>query len=163
MTTIAANLECMAADTRVTCDSQPMYSATKIFRIKDSLFGTAGDAYMTLALLRWLEGPRDIYQLHTLFEHADKDEITVLELSPVGLFLWNGWGVPERLLNTSYAIGSGGMPAASALLRGESPEDAIRSSVELDPYTGGRVQVEWLDLPTELQTHPQTHPRPRRK
>ena len=58
MTTIVCNLECMAADSRVSAEGAPFYHSDKIFRIGDSLFGTAGDGMMGLLMIDWLRGPR---------------------------------------------------------------------------------------------------------
>jgi hypothetical protein len=149
MTTIVANLECMAADTRVVNEG-PMYHAAKIFRVGDSLFGTAGDAFMSLAFLDWLATKRNVVALRKLFEHEDKASFVVLELSPEGLRLWNGWGVPEKLFDKAYSIGSGSMSAMNAMRRDNNPEDAVRSTMPLDENTGGEVQVEYL-LPPELK------------
>jgi hypothetical protein len=148
MTTIVATLDCMAADTRVVSEG-PIYHAAKIFRIGESLFGTAGDAFMALTFLDWLAGKRNVPALRKLFEHEDKASFIVLELSPEGLRLWNGWGVPEKLHDKSYSIGSGSMSAQNAINRGDTPEQAVRSTMPLDENTGGDVQVEYL-LPPEL-------------
>jgi hypothetical protein len=148
MTTIVANLECMAADTRVVNEG-PIYNANKIFRVGESLCGTAGDAFASLAFLDWFGGKRNIQALRKLFEHEDKASFVILELNPQGLFLWNGWGFSEALHNKSYAIGSGSMSAMNSMLRNESPEEAVRSTFPLDENTGGAVQIEYL-LPPEL-------------
>jgi hypothetical protein len=149
MTTIACNLECMAADQRVV-NSGPMYPADKIFRLGDSLFGTAGDGFMSLVMIEWLQGKRNKPALRKLFDHHDKDSILVIELNTTGIYLWNGWGVPERVKLTHYSIGSGSMSAQNAMNRGDTPEQAVRSAMTLDENTGGDVQVEYL-LPPELK------------
>lgn len=151
MTTIVANLECMAADTRVSLDGSPYYHATKIFRIGDSLFGTAGDGMMGLIMIEWLKGPRK--NRAALYKHwADYERscFILLELNPTGLYLWDGWAIPEKLNDTRYAVGSGAPAALGAMDNGRSPEDAVRTSIRLDQYSGDPVQVEFL-LPPELR------------
>lgn len=149
MTTIAANLECMAADTRVSFESAPFYSATKIFRVGESLFGTSGDGMMCLVMVEWLKTTRNRMNLYKQWADYERDAIAVLELSPKGLFLWDGWGVPEKILSDRYAIGSGAQAAIKGLDRKESPEEAVKGALEYDQYTGAPIQVEYL-LPPEL-------------
>ena len=151
MTTIVASVThgCMSADTRVV-NAGPMYPADKIFRIGDSLFGTAGDAFMSLVFLEWLNTKRDKAEIRKTFEHQDKDAFVVIELGPEGIKLWNGWGVPEKLHCPHYAIGSGAMSAQHAMNRGDDPEDAIKASMELDEATGGEIQTMHL-IPPELK------------
>lgn len=156
MTTIVANRECMAADTRVV-GAGAMYHSPKLFRIGTSIFGTAGDAMMGLIMVEWLRTPqRNRKQLYGHWnENTDRSECILMELNPSGLYLWNGWGVPEKVMDKSYSIGSGSMSALIALHRGATPEEAVRAAMPVDENTGGDVQVEWL-LPPELA-------KPRRK
>ena len=150
MTTIAANLECMAADTRVSFESAPHYSATKIFRVGESLFGTAGDGFMCLVMIEWLKTNRNRQNLYKQWADYERDSIAILELNPRGLFLWDGWGVPEHLLGMKrYAVGSGAQAALKGMDSSESPESAVKSATDYDQYSGAPVQVEYL-LPPEL-------------
>lgn len=149
MTTIAANLECMAADMRVSEDDGSHYPATKIFRIGQSLFGTAGHGGMTLVMVEWLKGARSRMALYKQWGDYDRDEVELLELNPSGLFVWTGWGIPERVHLDRYAIGSGRKAARAAMGKGDDPEAAIKVALEYDIYTAAPVQVEYL-LPPEL-------------
>lgn len=152
MTTIAANRECMAADTRVSIEGSAFYHAPKIFRVGKSLFGTAGDGMMCLIMVEWLqtkERKRSVLYEHWT-EHTERAACWLLELSPEGLFVWDGWGVREALFDDRYAIGSGQLPALRGMDLGQSPEDAVRASCKYDQYSGADVQVEWL-VPAELQ------------
>jgi hypothetical protein len=150
MTTIVANLECMAADSRVSVEGGPMYHADKIFRIGDSLFGTAGDAMMGLLMIDWLRGMRkNRLALYKLWTDYERSCFTLLELNSTGLYLWDGWAIPEKLKDSRYAVGSGAMAAIAALDSGRSPEDAVKAAMQQDVYTGNPVQVEYL-LPPEL-------------
>ena len=151
MTTIAANLECMAADTRVTEDGGAPYPATKIFRVGESLFGTAGHGDMCLVMIEWLKTNRNRSVLYKLWGDYERDEIALLELNPRGLFRWTGWGVAEKVLAKHHAIGSGQQAALKGMALGESPEDAVKGAVDYDIYTGCPIQVEYL-LPPELKT-----------
>lgn len=150
MTTIAVNRECMAADTRVV-NGNSYYHADKIFRVGNSLLGTAGDSFMCLAFVEWFKSPRrNPFELHKLIgEEGDRNEIVIAELNAGGIYLWNGWGYPEKLNDPAFAIGSGGMPALEAMRNGHTPEEAVRRATLHDENTGAPIQVEWL-LPPEL-------------
>lgn len=149
MTTIAANMECMAADQRVTGDG-PLCHIQKIHRIGNSIFGLAGDVNLALAVIRWLGTKRDVAHLYKLIPESFRNDLDILELSPTGLAVWNGWGVQVPLLDRYYAIGSGSMSAMQGMKRGLIPENAVDETFSLDECSGGKVQVEWL-LPPELK------------
>jgi len=146
MTTVVANLEGMAADTRVSVDGSAFYHANKIFRIGNSLFGTAGDGMMCLVMLEWLRSSQR--SRHALYRHwtenTERSACWLLELSPGGLFIWDGWGCPEKINEKRYAIGSGQLPALTKLDDGGSLEDAVRAGAKYDQYSGLPIQVEWL-------------------
>lgn len=153
MTTIAVSKSegVMAADTRVVTGGS-YYHAAKIFRIGDTLWGTAGAAFPCLAVIEWLKTPkRNPILLHRAFADYDRDDVLLVGLGPDGICLLNGWGVCERLLDSEQflAIGSGGMAALEALRSGATAEDAIKRAMTHDEATGGQVQVEYL-LPPEL-------------
>ena len=150
MTTIAANLECVAADQRMTSGNAPA-RITKIRRIGDSIFAGAGNVSVTVVFLDWLAAPKtDRFRLYRLIPEDYRHEFEVLELSPSGLALWDGWGARVPLLDKFYAIGSGGQSAMQAMKRGLNPHDAISETFTLDECSGGTVEVEYL-LPPELK------------
>lgn len=153
MTTIVASAKLggMAADTRVT-GGQVYYPAPKIFRVGKSLFGTSGHGDMCLAFVHWAKSKsRDPLKLHELIgKEYDRDDISILELNPQGIFRWTGWGFQERVLRDEDAIGSGAGSGLAALQCGASLEDAIRKAMDHDEYTGCHVQVEYLDQPADL-------------
>lgn len=150
MTTIVANLECMAADQRLTSGSPPARTR-KIRRIGDSLYGGAGNWSLVVLFLDWFQLPkRDVMRLHRLIPEDSRHEFEVLELSPDGLAIWDGWGAKIILLDKFYAIGSGGMSAMQGIKRGLSPEESVGETFSLDESSGGTVEVEYL-LPPELR------------
>ena len=151
MTTIAVSKAegVMAADTRVISGGS-YYHTAKIFRIGDTLWGTAGAAFPCLAVIEWLKTPkRSPFLLHRAFADYDRDDVLLVGLGPDGISLVNGWGVFETVLDDTIAIGSGGMAALEALRSGATAEDAIKRAMTHDEATGGQVQVEYL-LPPEL-------------
>lgn len=149
MTTVAITREAIAADTRVVTGSS-FYHAPKIFRVGQSLLGTAGAGFACLAFVEWFKSPRRNPQvLHKIFGEYDRDDILIAELNPSGIFLWDGWGYPERINDSFYAIGSGAMAALEAMRNGSDPDDAVRRAVAHDENTGSPIQIEYL-LPPGL-------------
>lgn len=149
MTTVAVNRECIAADTRVITGGS-YYHAPKLFRIGQSILGTAGDGFACLAFVEWFKSPRrNPGVLHKMFAEHDRDSIIVAELNAGGIYLWNGWGFAERLNDPYYAIGSGSMAALEAMRHGLDPEEAVRCATAHDESTGSPIQIEYL-LPPEL-------------
>lgn len=150
MTTGAANLECIAADQRLTGGGAPARTR-KIRRIKDSVFVGAGNYSLILVFYEYLESAKqDRLRLYRLIPEDSRCEFEILELSPQGLALWDGWGVRIPLLDKFYAVGSGGMSAMQAMKRGLSPEEAVSETFSLDECSGGTVEAEYL-LPPELR------------
>lgn len=148
MTTIVANLECMAADQRCT-GGGPICHVQKLHRIGHSIFGIAGDAVIGVIIIEWLRGRRNPLQLYRLVPESHRTDVDILELSPEGLAYWNGWGVRMPLLDASFAIGSGALPALQALRLGKSPEEAVALVPPLDECSGvlSSVAVEKLIKP----------------
>ena len=150
MTTIAANLECMAADQRMTSGNAPA-RVHKIRRIGDSLYAGAGTTSLIVVFLDWLDAPKkDRLRLYRMIPEDSRHEFEVLELSPQGLALWDGWGARLPILDKFYAVGTGGLSAMQALKRGLSPEESISETFSLDECSGGTVECEYL-LPPELR------------
>lgn len=151
MTTLAANRECIAADTRVVTGSS-YYHATKLFRVGTSLLGTAGEGFPCLAFVEWFKSPkRNPQVLHKIFGDVEaRDGIWIVELNPGGIHFWNGWGYRETILDDFFAVGTGGQAALEAMRHGLTPEQAIHRAIGHDENTGQPVQCEYL-LPPELQ------------
>lgn len=152
MTTIVANLEGMAADTRVSIEGSAFYHADKIFRIGNSLFGTAGDGMMCLVMIEWLKTAQR--SRHALYKHwnenTERGACWLLELNPSGIYVWDGWGVAERLNDKRYAIGSGQLPALTAYDKSKATDtrerlkEAVMAGPEYDQYSGHPIQIEML-------------------
>ena len=140
----------MAGDTRVITGAS-FYHADKVFRIGNSLVGTAGDAYACHAFLTWFRSPkRNPQELQKQFgETYDRGDIWVAEINPGGIYLYNGWGYAEKINDPYYAIGSGAMAAIEAMRQGMEPQEAVRRALAHDENTGSPIQVEYL-LPPEL-------------
>lgn len=141
----------MAADQRLTSGNPPCRTH-KIKRIGDCLYGGCGDWSLVLIFLDWFDKPkRDLMRLHRLIPEDHRNSFEVLELSPSGLALWDGWGMRIPLLDKFYAVGTGGLSAMQAIKRGLPPDEAVSETLSLDECSGGTVEVEYL-LPPELRS-----------
>lgn len=144
MTTIAVKDGlCMAADTRVT-DNGPFWHENKIFRVGSSLWGTSGHGSLVLVMLDWLRTARNRSVLYKLIPEAYRDDIRLMELKAGGISLWDGWGAEMKIHEKTWAIGSGGMAAMSAMLNGDTAEQAVKMACRLDECSGPGIQVEYL-------------------
>lgn len=157
MTTVAANLDSMAADHRCTSEG-PICHVKKIHLVGDKLYGVCGDVMMGLYVVEWLRGEMDKEALHKAVGIEHRSSITLLELSHEGLALIDGWGVRMPLLDKFYAVGSGAMPAMVELRRGASPSDAVRASLPLDDASGLHP-----DHPPTVESLPPKSPQRKRK
>jgi hypothetical protein len=136
MTTIIATLEVLASDRRVT--GGPMFKATKIARIKGSLYGGAGNLEQIMKMFEWFKNP-DMKP-----DWKFQPEFEILELNEGGLFVWGSEMIAVPVGMPYYAIGSGAPYALGALECGAPPSDAIRVAHKFDPYTGREIQVHKL-------------------
>src|SRR5574343_1922353 len=103
MTTIVASVDlgCMVADQRVTGEG-PICHLSKIVRIRESLYGLAGEVMPAHLFLEWFSNTkRKRETLHKMIEADHRSNFTVLELSEHGLALYDGWGVRVPLLDRS--------------------------------------------------------------
>lgn len=131
MTTIVANLECMAADRFVTYG--PSYEGDpKIWIARGSIWGAAGSASLCIAFKEWTLGKTKRPKL----EASDEDKIDVLELSPEGLFLWVG-NSRDHIREGFYGIGSGGGYAVGALSKAATLDEAMEIAAKWDANTRG--------------------------
>ncbi len=146
MTTIVCDRKVMAADTRVTGGGSICHES-KIVRIGTSLYGLAGDADLGLILLEWLRSTRNRLVLYKHIPEGWRNDVVIMELNPAGIVLWNGWGVGRKILDQSYAIGSGGPIALGLLRKGHSLQDCLAGAIEQDECSGWGFQFEYLKKP----------------
>jgi ATP-dependent protease HslVU (ClpYQ) peptidase subunit len=142
VTTIAADLETMASDSKVGIGMGVSYKAVKITRVKKMLVGAAGNGGDCSRLLEWAErdfkGPRPKWE-----EDSGSDmAVWALILRPDGLFFMDQDSPePERIDEPFFAIGSGGKSARVAMLLGKTPEEAVALACQVDDDSGLPVQV----------------------
>lgn len=134
MTVIVANRDIMAADRQTTHGDQKFHS-TKIFKIRRSLFGMAGDAVQCEEFINWKRGGE---------RPEEFDELEVLELTPHGLYAYICSSSRMKIDDGFYAIGSGSQAALAAMHLGLSPVQAAEIAIKIDPSCGGGV--DYLEL-----------------
>lgn len=132
----------------------PIAHVAKIHRTADgNLYAMAGDCMMALAFLqKWWSVPNRSYErLMKMISEDARSDFSLLELSPAGLAIIDGWGVRLPLLDQIYGIGTGAMIAVSHVRKGMHPGEAILETPSLDEYSGVHAdippQVEYLDMP----------------
>ena len=142
MTTIAANLETMASDSRVDCGIGVSYRATKIARAKKMLVGACGNGGDCSRVLEWAERDFKDPVPEWTEEAGAEGSVWALILRPEGLFFFSQEDpTPEKMDEPFFAIGSGGKAARVAMLLGKTPEEAVELAWQVDGFSGPPVQV----------------------
>lgn len=146
MTTIAANRELMASDSKVTLDGFGIsYPALKIFRGKDCVVGAAGDGENSTLLIEWAKNgfkAASRPKFRRKKDAADDADAVLLILRSSGLFLLtDSDSEPERIEADFFAVGSGGLAARVAMMQGADPVRAVELACAVDDQSGLPVQV----------------------
>jgi ATP-dependent protease HslVU (ClpYQ) peptidase subunit len=136
MTTVACNLQTMAADSFI--GNAAGARTTKIFKIGNEIIGFAGGLADALRLLEWVQdarrGPPPIPE-----DKEDRAAVDMLILRRSGIYMFDGFGVEIKLDGQFAAIGSGAEYAMGAMAVGASPEAAVAVACEYDAGTRGPV------------------------
>lgn len=152
MTTIVATHKALYADSQ--CTSYPVFKTAKLLYIacekegEDYLVGGAGwlsELYFMARLLGEY-GLDKLWKLHLtehwppkILKNADTDLLIVTRNKEI--FLMDRSFTPAPIQQPTYAIGSGGEYATSALALGKEPEEAVAFACEHDPYSKPPVQM----------------------
>lgn len=142
MTTIAHREGILAADTRGTdADYHPgIYRCQKLFRVDGAIVATAGDDTTGMIFVDWYGskklGKRPKPPSRLVEGEAD---FCCLVLTKEGLFWYDKWCRPNKVMDEFYAIGSGAPYAMGAMAHGASANEAVNYAMKWDPYTGGEV------------------------
>lgn len=108
------------------CVASPSFLTRKIFRIRNSLLGVAGDTNACLKFLRWFETQGD----DTL--DGDDADWDVLELNKEGIFVWGGACAPLVIAAPYHGVGSGAEYALGAMDAGSHPGAAMEIACRRD-------------------------------
>lgn len=150
LTTIAYRQGVLAADTRGTDDSYHpgIYRCEKLFRAGGDVIATAGDDTTGMLFVDWYGsralGKRPKPPSRLVDGEAD---FCCLVMTEVGLFWYDKWCRPNKVLDEFYAIGSGAAYAMGAMAHGAGALEAVQTAARWDPYTGGEVETMMLVCP----------------
>jgi 20S proteasome alpha/beta subunit len=150
MTTIAYRDGILAADTRATDSGYHpgIYRCEKLFRVGNDIVGTAGDDTPGMVFLDWYTH-KDKRKPPSRLVDGEAD-FCCLVLSKNGLFWYDKWCRPNKVLDEFYAIGSGGAYAMGAMGMGATAEEAVRQAARWDCYTGGDIVTMALETAAAL-------------
>src|SRR3990167_7798698 len=146
VTTIAANVEMMASDSRVSVGGGTAYPTEKIRRVKKMIVGACGHGGYCSRFLEWaardFKDPRPKWHCKA----SDDSSILAMVLKADGLYAFSQDDPePEKINAPFFAIGSGGKAARVAMLLGKTPEEAVDLACAVDGFSGLPVQVLRLD------------------
>jgi hypothetical protein len=133
MTTIAA---CPKSKT-VVCDSivsdaDQKWTEQKVFRIRGSLYATAGESADGEAFLQWIRGGKrgKTPKLDGTFD--------AIALTPNGLFQYDAHLIPSQRTEP-IGIGTGGKCAKEAMMAGADIVTAVEIACQIDAQSEGPV------------------------
>lgn len=135
MTTIAANLECMAADTRMCGDV--ISAVSKMRKYGNRIIGCAGDMTLIGMFWEWADAGFPKKKKPVLPDGA----FDAIEIGPDGMWAWEKSLCRYPIRETYHAIGSGAMSAKTAMFLKRSPKHAVEIAAAHDESTGGEVEV----------------------
>jgi ATP-dependent protease HslVU (ClpYQ) peptidase subunit len=143
MTTIVYKNGIMAADTQETWDGRAR-RCTKLYKVGDSIIGTAGDSFTGMLFVDWFSRGRADDDVPDL-THLDADE----DFYCLVWFKEKLWVVNRlfRMVEVElddypyYAVGSGADVAHGALAMGASAKRAVEVAADFDIHTGLPVEV----------------------
>ena len=150
MTTIVATTRALYADSQ--CTSFPGFKTSKLAYVQckksgeDYLVGGAGylEELHFMVKLIGEYGLEQIWALHLgehwppkIMKNADTDLLVVTRQKKI--YMFNAGLVPMPINQNTYAIGSGGEYATSALAFGKTATEAVEFACEHDPYSKGPV------------------------
>ena len=134
MTTIAATLKEIAADTRVSWEGvgNDTYKSVKLYKTKYGLYGITGEnCDGSITAIGWFMdgGIRP--------EPPKKADWRILELGETGLAIYNTYLERDSILDNCISLGSGRKVALYCMkVLGMSPAEAVREACKADSWSG---------------------------
>ncbi len=132
VTTLAANLKEIAADSRTSWDNEFCTTGDKIEIIGRSVVATGGETSSIFRFVRWLKDPTQ--------ERPTELDFTAIMLNEKGLWLFADSCDPMPIKDPFITAGTGGMAAKAAMLCGKSPKRAVEIAIMCDNNSGLPVQ-----------------------
>jgi len=143
MTTIAANLQMMAADSRVTVD-ETSYLSPKLFKLPDVIIGCAGDTEACHLFVEWYQD-----QSNALVIPKGMD-VEALVLNHKGLYRYGSRGRPDIIRDGIMAVGTGSaiaMASMDTMIRlGLAPDPRIAVEVACKRNPGSSLPIDFFEL-----------------
>lgn len=140
MTTIVYRDGVLASDSQVTAGDARKFRCEKLYRVEvqgvEAIVGLAGGSFDGLAFLDWLVGELAEPPQRLIDGEAD---FTAVVLNKHGLFEYDKWCRPDKVLETFYAVGSGAGPALGAMHMGATARQAVDVACRIDPFSGGKI------------------------
>lgn len=139
MTTVAAKFSTMeiAADSMVSGEDS-FYLVSKIRHGKNSIYGACGDWDKVLKAFQLIESNAAEWE-------SDLD-VSILELRPDGIWIYENTIIPAKLKNDYWAVGTGANFAIAAMRLGNSPATAVSIAAEFDPFTHHPIESYKLEV-----------------
>lgn len=139
MTTIAANHEVMASDSKITMETKTdarTYTASKLVVKMGSIIGTAGSVDLCDKFIAW-------YGTKKKKPNFPKDaDFEGLVLTHEGTLIHFDETLARNVVRDGFfAVGSGGHAALAVLHLGHDPIRAVEIACLVDPFSGPPVQV----------------------
>jgi len=143
LTCIVATRDAIYSDSQVSIGELDLtYPALKIIRGKDCVAGAAGHGGDCSRFLAWVEdGFKGKEPNWSSKNTSTEDYCAGLVVKEDGIYIFMPGDPMERIEADFFAIGSGGKPARVALLLEKTPEEAIELAKQVDPGTGGKLQI----------------------
>lgn len=138
MTVIAWDGQTLAADKRLNCQGLRR-TATKIFRIGNSLYGCAGNASQARAIRHWLESGADPAEWPDK-QDTDDFDCTLLQIAPGPVvMLYAHTPYPIVLEDEQFAAGSGRDYALAAMHLGCDARRAVAVASHFETSCGDGI------------------------
>ena len=146
MTTIAAKFSTLeiAADSMVSGEDS-FYLVSKLRHGKNSIYGACGDWDKVLKAYQLIESNSKEWE-------SDLD-VSILELRPDGLWVYESTIIPVKLKNDYWAVGTGANFAIAAMRLGNNPATAVAIAAEFDPFTRHPIESYKLEACNEKKTN----------
>lgn len=147
MTTIAFRSGILAADSRVTTDSEAggtrIFICQKLYKktvkinggdAEEVILATAGESAPGELFVEWFGTGKDVTEMRDTFVLGEAD-FEVLVLRQSGLYEVDKYCHLSKVLNPFYAVGSGAKAAMGAMHMGADARKAVEIACKIDPYS----------------------------
>lgn len=150
MTTIAYRDGILAADSRVTHDTEGggtrVFKCQKLYRKvvklgeveEEVILATAGESSPGELFVEWFGSGKDVTDMRDTFVLGQAD-FQVLVLKRDGLYEVDMYCKPIKVLDKFYAVGSGAKAALAAMHMGADAKKAVEIACRIDPYTAAPI------------------------